>query len=111
MQVNGNTITMINGDSEYMIVSFLDADGQLLELVTGDTVFLTLKKNVTDETAVLQKEITEFIEGKAYIELLPEDTIYLSGGYIYDVQVNKADGQVITVIKPSQLIIETGVTD
>lgn len=111
MQVDGNTITMINGDSECMIVSFIDVDGALLELVTGDTVYLTLKKNVTDENAVLQKEITTFIDGKAYIELLPEDTINLSGGYIYDVQINKAGGQVVTVIKPSQLIIEMGVTD
>ena len=111
MQVDGNTITMINGDSEYMIVSFFDADGELLPLVTGDTVYLTLKKNDTDEEPTLQKEITTFIDGKAYIELLPEDTIDLRGGYSYDIQITKADGQVITVVKPSQLIFERGITD
>jgi len=110
MEVNGNTITMINGDSEYILVSFLDANGAALPLVIGDTVYFTMKKNLSDEQPELQKTVTEFIEGKAYIEILPTDTINLNGGYYYDVQVNRTDGQVTTVIKPSQIIIETGVT-
>ena len=110
MQVDGNTITMINGDSEYMLISFLDADGAVLPLENGDTVYFTMKKKPSDEQPALQKIVTSFVEGKAHIEILPADTINLNGGYDYDVQVNRADGQVTTVIKPSQIIIETGVT-
>ncbi len=110
MQVDGNTITMINGDSEYILISFLDADGEVLPLENGDTVYFTMKKKPSDEQPALQKIVTSFIEGKAHIEILPADTINLNGGYDYDVQVNRADGQVTTVIKPSQIIIETGVT-
>jgi hypothetical protein len=101
---------MINGDSEYILISFLDADGAALPLVTGDTVYFSMKKKISDEQPALQKTVTSFIEGKAHIEILPADTINLKGGYYYDVQVNRADGQVSTVIKPSQIIIETGVT-
>ena len=50
MQVDGNTITMINGDSEYILISFLDADGEVLPLENGDTVYFTMKKETKRRT-------------------------------------------------------------
>ena len=51
-----------------------------------------------------------FQEGKAIINLIPSDTINLSGGYEYDIEVKRLDGTVTTIIKPSQFIINLGVT-
>lgn len=112
MQVDGNTITMINGDSETITVSCIDIDGLPCDFDSGDTVYFTLKKTNSDINSIpdLQKTITVFQEGKAIINLIPSDTINLSGGYEYDIEVKRLDGTVTTIIKPSQFIINLGVT-
>lgn len=110
MKVSGNTITMINGDSETITVNAIDIDGLPTDLITGDTIYFTMKKSTYDKEPVLQKIITEFSNGEADIEFLPTDTVNLSGGYIYDIQLNRVDGSVTTIVEPSQFIIERGVT-
>lgn len=110
MEVSGNTITMINGDSETITVSLVDVTGTPAAFIPGDTVYFTVKKYKSDTTPTIQKVVTEFIAGEAIIELIPEDTINIPGGYIYDIQLNRADGSVTTIIPPSQLLIERGVT-
>lgn len=110
MKVSGNTITMINGDSETITVNAIDIEGLPAAFMPGDTVYLTIKKSTYDATPIIQKIITEFVDGEAVIEFNPVDTINLSGGYTYDIQLNRANGSVTTIIPPSQLIIERGVT-
>ncbi|MEL7659632.1 hypothetical protein [Acetobacterium wieringae] len=110
MKVSGNTITMINGDSETISVSAIDVTGASAAFMPGDTVYFTVKKYTSDTTPTIQKIITEFSDGEAIVELFPEDTIDIPGGYIYDIQLNRADGSVTTIIEPSQFLVERGVT-
>lgn len=110
MEISGSNITMINGDSETIKVNAIDIDGSPAAFIQGDTVYLTVKKYTSDKESILQKIVTEFLDGEAAIEIAPADTINLSGGYVYDIQVNRVDGSVTTIIGPSQLIIERGVT-
>ena len=45
-------------------------------------------------------------------EFTPKNTANLAcGKYVYDVQVNLADGSIYTVINPAQFIITKGVTE
>lgn len=108
-------ISMIRGDSYPFAVSY-KLNGVATALVAGDTVYFTVKKNVEDTEKVLQKVITDFVDGKAIIEILPSDKAAFWAGnipvnYIYDVQINFASGLVKTVIGPSTLTVYPGVTD
>lgn len=102
MILNGNSIQMTRGDSECLIVSCKNPDGSTHPLVAGDTITLTIRKTVTSSVKGLQKDVTVFNEGKAYIAINPTDTSSLDfGRYVYDIQITKADGTVKTIITPS----------
>ncbi len=60
MKVSGNTITIINGDSETISVSAIDVTGAPAAFMPGDTVYFTVKKYTSDTTPTIQKIITEF---------------------------------------------------
>ena len=116
MLVNGNKLSMTKGDSEFLTAYMTTAEGVVVELVAGDTLYFTVKESPLDEDFVFQKVITTFnVDGKAEIEILPEDTedIELLTYYktlYYDVQVNLVDGSVKTIIRPSSFIVTWGVT-
>lgn len=111
MDVVGTTMKMLRGDSEYITVSVKDDVGQQIPFVTGDIVYMTVKKNVHMTEKAFQKKITSFINGDVYIEILPGDTNNLSvGDYVYDIQVNRADGRVTTIVPPSTFILMGDVT-
>lgn len=77
----------------------------------GDTVYFTVKKSTVSSDFVLQKVITIFDDGKAIIELLPEDTYNLPvRGYKYDVLVKLADGKVLPLVEPSDFEILSTIT-
>ena len=111
MKVDGTKITMTRGDSETISVSCKDILGTVVPLVTGDTVYFTIKRDIHDTNIILQKIITIFTDGKAIVVILPIDTKALEFiSYIYDVQITKADGTVSTIIPPSKFIIGGEVT-
>jgi len=111
MIVNGNNISMTRGDSETITISCTNTDSQAIPFVEGDTVYLTMKKSVGNMEKILQKIITVFINGRAIIELNPEDTKNLEvRSYVYDIQLTRASGSVTTLVKPSKFIIEGEVT-
>ena len=67
-------------------------------LDSGDTVYFTIRK-LLDQTIIMQKEITEFEDGKCEITIDPEDTQYLDAdNYIYDIKLIRGDGTVDTLI-------------
>ena len=99
-------ITITKGDT---VVITLNLDNY--KLAPGDTVTMTVKRNVNNPDFVIQKIVTEFEDGKAKIVLLEEDTNITPGKYKYDVQLDLADGRIDTVITPSVFKIEKGVTD
>lgn len=102
---------MIRGDSEAIKLSCRDESGADFPLVEGDIVYFTIKRSTSTEEKILQKIITEFTDGVALITIYPKDTRELkTGSYYYDIQLNKANGQVKTIIPPSKFTINAEVT-
>ncbi len=115
MTNDSTNISMIYGDSKSLIISCSQA-GVAVPLVNGDTVYFTVKVKTSDTNKVLQKVVTTFTDGKALIEILPADKVVfqvdkLPVNYVYDVQINFANGSVKTVIEPSAFTVNPGVTD
>lgn len=112
MIVEGTTLKMIRGDTESITVTYADESGIQIPLVVGDTIYLTIKKRLKDTEKVFQKIVTEFTEGNALIVFSHTDTNTIpTGTYVYDIQLNKADGTVTTIIYPSDFELLGGVTD
>ena len=102
----GNNIKMTRGDSEAITVSC-----EQQPFVEGDKITITVRKSKKDTTKVMQKDVTEFVEGKALISIEPSDTSSLAfGDYIYDIQITRADGTVKTIIKPATFTVELEVS-
>lgn len=111
MEIKKTNIFMTRGDSESIEVSLENDLGSLVPLETGDTIYFTVKISPSSEEIFLQKIITDFPDGKALIEIKPEDTKDLNFmTYMYDLQYTKSDGQVTTIIPPSEFTITEEVT-
>jgi hypothetical protein len=111
VRIAGNDIFMIRGDTETILVSCKNSEGEPVPFVPGDTIYFTVKRSTRDEKKVLQKVVTEFQDGKAVIEIEHEDTKDLEfQTYVYDVQHTSAGGKVTTIIPPSKFVIEGEVT-
>lgn len=112
MEVIGTDVSMMRGDSESMLVSMRKKKTkEKIPFIDGDTVYLTIRDQLTSKDEVYHKAITEFDEGNAYFIFDPSDTRDLRPkDYIYDVQLTAADGTVTTIIKPSTFTIEGDVT-
>jgi hypothetical protein len=87
--------------------------------LTGATIHLTVKKEISDRLPVIKKassvsgqiDIINAKAGQARINLDPEDTQNLEPGfYVFDVWVVLANGKRYCVTGPAQLQIEFGVT-
>lgn len=67
-------------------------------LKEGDHLWFTVRK-IKDKTILLQKDITEFEDGKAEIVITPNDTANFEiGNYIYDLVMIRSDGTVDSLI-------------
>ena len=74
MEIQGTNISMIRGDSEVIKVSCEDVQGVDVPLEDGDTLYFTVKSSTSTEKKEMQKVITEFLDGIAYINISPDDT-------------------------------------
>ena len=111
MKIQGTNISMTRGDSEAIKVSCEDAQGVDVPLEDGDTLYFTVKRSTYTEEKILQKIVTEFTECVALINISPKDTRELkTGAYYYDIQLNRANGLVKTIIPPSKFTINAEVT-
>ena len=111
MKVNGTDLAMIRGDSESITLSLKDGDA-VIPFVTGDTVYFTVKVSPIVDEIALQKIVTEFNEdGNCIIEIAPNDTKDLEfRNYVYDIQLNRFDGTVTTIVPCSKFAILQEVT-
>lgn len=89
---------IIRGDSAAINFAMAGVD------LTGATVFFTAKPELTDDAAdtnaVITKEVvshTDPTNGTTIINLDPADTNVTPGIYYYDIQVKKADGQIVSI--------------
>ncbi len=112
MEIRRNKMSMTRGDSESFTIRLRDKESKdYILFETGDTVYFTVKDNEEETDIVLQRIVTVFDEGKAVIEIDPEDTKDLEfGDYVYDVQLTDKNGKVTTIIKPNEFILEGEVT-
>ena len=111
MKVNGTDLSMIRGDSESITLSLKDGDAAI-PFVTGDTVYFTVKGRAILDEIALQKIVTEFNEeGNCIIEIAPNDTKDLRfRSYVYDIQLNRVDGTVTTIVPCSKFAVLQEVT-
>ena len=114
-----DTIEVYKGESKTLVLTVLDENRAAQDL-TGATLTMTVRKRITDTTAVITKVSTTVTEieiqtpatdGKAKIFLVPADTSALAvGPYVYDVWVTLSSGRRSPVIKPSLFSILQAVT-
>lgn len=106
LYINNNTIKLTRGDTAYLPVS-ITLDDEEYMLKSDDTLTLTIKKYVNDDSFVLQK----IINGENTFHIEPSDTSSLSFGlYKYDIQLNRANGDTHTIIDVSDFEILQEVT-
>lgn len=98
-------ITMVRKDTGDLTVAL---ENYLLD--TGDEVVFTVNTGYDLEHPLIQKRITEFQDHSALVRLGVDDTDLEPGEYLYDIQVNTADGRVDTVIGPAKFKITGGIT-
>ncbi len=98
------TISMIAKDTGDFVVNI---DNYLL--AEGDTVFFTVNTALELENPLISKVVQTFVDNKAVFHLTANDTALAPGNYLYDVQVNTADGRVDTVLGPAKFKISGGV--
>lgn len=111
MRVYGRDISMIRGDTESLRVSVKEQYGDKIFLSSGDTIYFTVKKNSKEEEVLIQKVVEVFDNGEAVISIDPEDTKQLEfRTYYYDIQLNRTNGDVKTVISASKFKIESEIT-
>lgn len=111
MIVDGNNIKMIRGDSETISISFVGKDGKPMSFSEEDIMYFTVKRSVNTKRIAIQKIIRDFPNGELRIDIEPSDTSDLAyGDYVYDIQFNKHDGTVKTIIPPSAFVIGGEVT-
>ncbi len=104
---NRNRITLTKGDSARLKLKLYDAQNKLLTLKDGDAAVLTIKQDIDSEEAVLQLTVDE----SQQFTFAPADTANLAcGKYCYDIRVTLNDGDIYTVIPPSQFIVVKGVS-
>ena len=108
---------MFNIDNDTNTMSIIKKDTASFEVALdnyilgeGDTVTFTIANAVEQEEPLLQKVITEFSDGVATVFLTKEDTDIEVGSYLYDIQINTADGLVDTVVGPAKFKVIGGVT-
>jgi len=96
-----NNIYMTRGDQESLRVS---CPGRPFR--EGDVVELTVRRSAGTGAVLLHKRVTEFADGKASVDILPEDTAGLPFCTAsYDVQVTFTDLGPKTIIRPAQFRI------
>lgn len=99
-----NAITMVAKDTGDFVVNINN-----YLLAEGDTVYFTVNTAVEKENPLISKEVKEFVDNKAIVRLTTQDTNLAVGTYLYDIQVNTADGRVDTVLGPAKFKITGGV--
>ena len=101
---------LYRGDSWEYTLSFTNNDGSKIN-ITGWKIYFTLKKYAwkSDGDADVKKDIlvhSNPLEGETKITLEARDTENLTAGiYVFDIQIKRADGTVLTVLKGKLEII------
>ena len=112
MNLNEKHISMVRGDSKTFRINFKNKDGEPYPLAAGHTIYFTIKEQSDFENALVEKVITNFPDGVALIDILPEDTKNLEWRtYVYDIRWKRPDNSVKTLIERSDFELKREVSD
>ena len=103
-----HTIMLTRGDTARFNVGITSKISQEdYEIQSDDTLTMTVKKSVKDEDFCFQKVVT----GSTLIHVEPSDTKNIAfGKYVYDIQLDTANGDTYTVIGPASFEVLKEVT-
>lgn len=102
-----NAMSIVSKDTGGFVLSL---DGYILG--PGDKITFTVNSDVEIEKPLIQVVVEEFDEEThtASIFLTQEDTNLEPGNYLYDVQLDTADGRTDTIMGPGKFKVIGGVT-
>ena len=108
LEVKNNGIKLTRGDTARLTVPIEnDCTGEPYTVQPDDTLTLSVKRSVSDKTYVMQK----FVKGSNDFHIEPKDTQKIAcGRYVYDVELNTADGDTYTVVDPTPFELTSEVT-
>lgn len=98
-------IKVVQGDDLTYTLTVNDADGNAVDLTGASAAVFTVKKNYSDDTAVIEKTlgagvvITTPASGVVTVTLSDSDTDIEDGTYMFELQVTDSSGNISTVRK------------
>ena len=111
MRITGTDIAMIRGDTESLRICVEKPNKEKLFLEEGDKIYFTVKASSKTDEKMIQKIITTFSNGEAVIKIEPEDTKDFGfQTYYYDIQLNRSNGDVKTIVPVSRFEMEEEIT-
>ena len=106
MDITNDNLFMVRGDDDSFTVS---RPG--LPFQEGDTVYFTVKSSPLHTSPILQKIITDFVDGEAVIYVASQDTKGMDYGYYYyDVRLVTSDNKIHTVMGPAWFVLKEEIT-
>lgn len=104
------TLEVTRGDTLPLSFTINYSNGDEYVLEENDSVVFTVKAStkIDDSDVLIQKIMT--LDTGLHCECKPEETQLPYGTYKYDVELNRANGQRFTIIKPSNFKITAEVT-
>ena len=105
LQVYGNTINMVSGDTGILAISLAQST-----VGVGDLIYFTVRNSIGEQ--VLQKinQPADTVNVVAFPLNHVDTNDWPAGEYVYDIQFNLASGAIVTPIGPSKLFITGGIT-
>ena len=80
-------------------------------LNTGDRISFAVRESI-DSEKLIDKDISVFTEGKAYIPITAEDLDALEpGNYVYGVMFEKSGAEPVNVIREAPFIVQGSVAE
>lgn len=105
VEIKGNDILMVRGDTLKMLIAIKDNTGNTYTPVQGDKLRFALKKSYTDKYPLIVKNIPI---DTCELYLASRDTKFLEQPetYVYDIQITLNNGVVDTFIRGTLTLIE-----
>lgn len=100
-----NTMTIIKKDTASFKVAL-----ENYSLIDGDKVIFTIAKEAEQPEPIKQIVVEDFYNGEATVLISSEDSNIEADTYLYDIQINTADGRVDTIVGPAKFKVIGGIT-
>lgn len=108
-------ITIKSGTTAEFVIALTDSEGNEYKIFDADTLIFGVKANVNAREYILSVNIYSSdynaTQGGYLVHLTPEDTAnIIFGDYVYDVGLQKANGEFYIVCPCDVFIVENTVT-